>query len=323
MNRDFTILRVSSVFTCLLLIACEPDRNISNAKSSQKNQDITINELILGARNLRQKLWDDYHRPKYHHIPPEGFFNDANGALFWKGRYHLFYLGRTPIPDPKKLGNERWVAVWDHVSSRDLVHWIHHPPAVVPEKDGSMPEGIYSGGAIKNAPKPTLIYHVPGQGTCISIAKDDDLNVWEPIAENPVIPVTLDQKEVTVFDPAGWYENGKYYALIGNKNQRPGYDGDATSLFTSTDLIKWEYQGPFYKSSREWTSETEDAACPDFYPLGDSGVHMLLLHGHMPYRNITHYYLGQYNNERFYPYLHGRMSWLGAQLSGPESLIDD
>ncbi len=88
-------------------------------------------------------------------------------------------------------------------------------------------------------------------------------------------------------------------------------------------MIHWQYQGPFYQSDRKWTLESEDAACPDFYPLGDSDKHMLLLHGHRPWRNITHYYIGEYRNERFYPEQHGKMSWLGGQLSGPESLIDD
>ncbi len=280
-----------------------------------------INELIRSSRQMRELIWQDPHRPRYHLMPPEGFFNDANGALFWNGRYHMFYLAREPIPHPEKPGEEWWAAVWDHMSSRDLVHWVHHPPAVRPKQDGSTPKGIYSGGAIKNAPRPTLIYHVPGQGTCISVAEDDDLINWKELPENPVIPPHTDDDEFIVFDPAGWYEDGTYYAIIGNKNKRPGYEGDCTSLFKSKDMINWEYQGPFYKSSREWTLEGEDAACPDFYPIGDK--HMLLMHDHRPYRNVTHYYLGTYKDERFLPEKYGKMSWIGGQLSGPESLIDD
>ena len=124
-----------------------------------------------------------------------------------------------------------------------------------------------------------------------------------------------------MFDPAAWYEDGSYCALIGSKNRRPGYEGECTSLFTSPDLIRWEYQGPFYRSRREWTLEAEDAACPDFFPIGDQ--HMLLMHCHRPYRNTTHYYLGSYRDRRFTPQRHGRMSWIGGQLSAPESLIDD
>ena len=283
---------------------------------------IQINELVKSAREIRERIWKDPHRPTYHQMPPEGFFNDANGSLFWNGRYHNFYLGRTTIPHPDKPQEEIWVAVWDHVSSHDLIHWIHHPPAVRPKLDGSQPKGIYSGGAIKNAPIPTLIYHVPGQGTCISVAQDDDLIHWKELPQNPVIPMHKEGDEFINFDPAGWYENGKYYALIGNKNTRPGYEGDCTSLFTSTDLVNWNYEGPFYQSKREWTALNEDAACPDFFPISED-KHMLLMHSHRPLRNSTHYYIGTYENERFFPEQYSRMSWLGTQLSGPESLIDD
>ena len=271
--------------------------------------------LIGNARELRERLSGDPHRPRYHLIPPEGFFNDANCTIFWNGRYHVFYLGRMPNPN-----SDEWLPVLDHSSSCDLVHWIHHPPAIKPATDASMPRGIYSGDAIENAPTPTLIYHVPGQGTCIATSDDDELTHWTPSPANPVIPIPAEPQEYHVFDPCAWYENGVYYALIGNKNRRHGYEGDATSLFRSGDCIHWEYRGPFYKSSRRWTSEVEDCACPDFFPIGDK--YMLLMHGHRPY-GMAHYYLGRYEDEQFYPETHGRMNWRGGQLSGPETLRDN
>ena len=274
-----------------------------------------LHEYIGNARELREMLSADPHRPRYHLIPPDGFFNDANCTIFWNGRYHVFYLGRMPNPN-----EDEWLPVLEHSSSCDLVHWIHHPPAIKPVTDGSMPRGIYSGDAIENAPVPTLIYHVPNQGTCIATSDDNDLIQWMPSPANPVIPIPDEPKEYLVFDPCAWYENGTYYALIGNKNSRDGYEGDATSLFRSDDCIHWEYQGPFYQSSRRWTDVVEDCACPDFFPLGDK--YMLLMHGHRPY-GMAHYYLGRYENEQFYPETHGRMNWQGGQLSGPETLLDD
>ncbi len=274
-----------------------------------------FHDHIEKARELREYLLADSHRPRYHLIPPDGFFNDANCTIFWNGRYHVFYLGR--MPNPKA---DEWLPVLDHSSSCDLVHWIHHPPAIKPATDGSMPRGIYSGDAIENAPIPTMIYHVPNQGTCIATSEDGDLIHWTPSPANPVIPIPNEPQEYRVFDPCAWYENGTYYALIGNKNSRPGYEGDATSLFRSDDCIHWEYRGPFYTSSRRWTDEVEDCACPDFFPLDDK--YMLLMHGHRPY-GMAHYYLGHYENEQFYPETHGRMNWQGGQLSGPETLLDD
>ena len=173
-----------------------------------------LHDGIGKARELREYLSADPHRPRYHLIPPDGFFNDANCTLFWNGRYHVFYLGRMPDPNA-----DEWLPVLDHSSSCDLVHWIHHPPAIKPATDGSMPRGIYSGDAIENAPIPTMIYHVPNQGTCIATSDDDDLIHWTPSPVNPVIPIPDEPQEYRVFDPCAWYENGTYYALIGNKKQ--------------------------------------------------------------------------------------------------------
>lgn len=282
------------------------------------NPVLTIESLqkrIGEGRELREYLSADPHRPRYHLLPPDGFFNDANCTIFWNGRYHVFYLGRMPNPNA-----DEWLPVLDHSSSSDLLHWIHHPPAIKPATDGSMPRGIYSGDAIENAPTPTFIYHVPGQGTCIATSEDEELLHWTPSPANPVIPIPDNPQEYHVFDPCAWYEDGTYYALIGNKNSRPGYEGDATSLFRSNDCIQWEYIGPFYTSSRQWTDAVEDCACPDFFPIGDK--YMLLMHGHRPY-GMAHYYLGRYEDEQFYPETHGRMNWPGGQLSGPETLLDD
>ena len=276
-------------------------------------------DLIRSARELREVLWSDPHRPRYHLVPPEGFWNDANGTIFWKGRYHIFYLGRMADPDANNASRDTWLPVWDHSSSRDLIHWIHHPPAILPSFDGSTPKGIYSGDAIENAPVPAQIYHVPGQGTCIATSDDDELIRWTPL-DNPVIPMPQEPTEYVVFDPCAWREGDLYYALIGNKNRRPGFEGDCTSLFRSSDLVDWEYLHPFYKSDRRWTGEIEDCACPDFFPLGDR--HMLLMHTHRPYGQCQ-YYLGRYENLKFYPEDHGRMTWPGGQLCAPETLVDD
>ncbi len=286
-------------------------------------EGLTLADQLRGARELRQRLWNDPHRPRYHLLPPDGFWNDINGTIYWKGRYHVFFLGRlAPDRDTILSGKDTLHAreIWLHSSSRDLVHWVHHPPALVPVFDGSMPRGLYSGDAVENAPVPTLIYHVPGQGTCISTAEDDELIRWKPLPQNPVIPSPKGPADYIVFDPCAWKEGDTYYALIGNKNRAPGFEGDCTSLFKSSDMVQWQYVGPFYKSDRRWTEEVEDCACPDFFPLGNK--HMLLMHTHAPYGHAQ-YYIGRYENERFHPETHGRMSWPGGQLCAPETLRDD
>ena len=154
--------------------------------------------------------------------PRTGSSTTRNGTIYWKGRYHVFYLGRLPNPDPGDSSEYDWLPVMEHSSSCDLLHWIYHPPAIVPAFDGSTPHGIYSGDAIEGAPVPTLIYHVPGQGTCIATSEDDLLIRWTPLPENPVIStpndagkqaadasnksVVTDSIEYRIFDPCAWYE---------------------------------------------------------------------------------------------------------------------
>lgn len=290
--------------------------------ASVRNRKYAVEEMVYCARLLREKLHADPHRPRYHPIAPEGFTNDANGALFWKGRYHLFILGRTPLPGREDPTADRWDGrVWFHVSSTDLVHWLHHPPAL--RADGNNPDPEYvgpqSGDAVENAPLPTLIYHDGTKiGTSVVTAEDDELIRWKPLPQNPVIPFGVNN-ETRVHDVCAWYHEEVYYALVGGKNYHPGYEGDCTSLFRSTNLVDWEYRGPFYKSRRDWTEEVEDCSCPDFFPLGHR--HMLLMHGHWPYRQ-AHYYLGRFQGERFYPEEHGRMTWPGGTFAGPETLLD-
>lgn len=287
-------------------------------------EGLTLTDQLRGARELRQRLWNDPHRPRYHLLPPDGFWNDINGTIYWKGRYHVFFLGRL-APDLNTIlsgkDSDHARETWLHASSRDLVHWVHHPPALVPVFDGSMPRGIYSGDMMDNMPVPTIIVHVPGQGTCLFTAEDDELIRWKPHPKNPVIPSASAPPEAIVFDPCGWKEGDMHYALVGNKNKTPGYDGDSTSLFRSRDLANWEYRGPFYKSERRWTEEYMDCACPDFFPLGNK--HMLISHVHRPWNHLQ-YYIGRFDKkaERFLPESHGFMSWPGGSVCAPETLLD-
>jgi len=314
--RNFEIVAVDPASPHYARVAAEVRKMIGR-------EDLTLADKLRATREMREQLWADPFRPTYHLTPPDGFWNDINGTLYWKGRYHVFFLGRrAPELDVILSGKDtaRSREVWLHASSKDLVHWIWHPTALNFPQDGTMLRGVFSGGAVAGAEKPTLIYHVPGQGTCIATSDDDLLINWTPHPENPVIPQRFPNPEVVVFDPAAWKEGDTYYALIGNKNRRPGYEGDTPSLFKSKDLVRWEYLHPLYKSDRKWTHVDEDAACPDFFPIGN-GKHMLVTHVHAPMYS-TQYYIGTWRNEVFHPEQHGRMSWPGGQMSGPETLLD-
>ena len=285
----------------------------------------SLDDLLMETYELREKLVADKHRPRYHFVPPEGRWNDLNGMLFWKGRYHIGYLQKI-----RNGPGQRDFSSWQHVSSRDLVHWRYHNASLREPLAGTRGDYFNSGDAMAGVDVPTIIANMPHRGICIYQSCDDNLDQWVPLPQNPVIPLDPGERgerklssafpECVIFDPSGWKEGDTYYALIGNKNFRPGYEGDCTSLFKSPDLVYWEYVGPFYQSQRRWTEEVEDCACSDFFPFGDR--HMLLLHTHRPYGKCQ-YYIGRYQNERFTPERNGQLSWLGSMLAGPETLIDD
>jgi len=148
--------------------------------SSQAGAE-NVDRLIQSTRKLRAKLQADPYRPGYHIVTPEGLCGpfDPNGALFWEGRYHLMYIIQT------EKGH-----CWAHISSRDLVHWRHHPVALEP---GGADDGIFSGGAFvdKNG-VPTITYWGLGNpcGICVATSTDDELERWTKSPHNPVIRET-------------------------------------------------------------------------------------------------------------------------------------
>jgi beta-fructofuranosidase len=273
-----------------------------------------MDELIQSARTLRETFQKDPYRPAYHFVIPEGNAMpfDPNGAIFWKGKYHLFYIYQD-----KELGH-----CWGHASSVDTLHWRSHPVGLA-SMPGDPDKGIFSGCALldKNG-VPTLVYFGIDAGICIAQCEEDDLINWVKSPHNPVIPMAKEGSPEAelycVFDPHCWLEGDTYYAGLGNLHKGDD-NGDTLFLFKSKDLINWEYLHPMYQSDRKWTELDDDCACPDFFKLGNT--HMLLFISH---RRCAQYYLGRWENETFYPERHGLMNKLdGGPLFAPESLQDD
>jgi beta-fructofuranosidase len=293
-----------------------------------------MTHLIDEARKLREILVRDRWRPTYHITAPEGVNSpfDPNAALFWKGHYHLMYIVQRDASAKTEVES---CHSWAHISSTDLVHWRHHPLALEP---GGIDTGIFSGGVfVDKAGVPTITYWGLGEkaGICMATSADEHLDHWTKSSHNPVIQqseqgfsVGADGRPYGVADPSAiWIHDDRYYLLTGNllvlrrfglEGNQQEHKGDTTYLFVSDDLIHWKYLHPFYQSDRAWTGEDEDNMCPDFFPLGDR--HMLLFISH---NRGCQYYIGRYEDDRFYPEKHGRLSWVDGAFFAPESLLDD
>ncbi len=250
------------------------------------------------ARALRETLASDPHRPGYHFVIPEGTGMpfDPNGAIYWKGRYHLFYIFQD------HRGHN-----WGHVSSPDLFHWRHHPTGLT--------AGMFSGNCFINKEgRPTMCYHQVGQGNAMAVALDDDLNEWKKLDSNPITPKTQPgdphHDQYRSWDPYGWLEGDTYYAIFG---------GERAGLAKAPRLEgEWKYVGDLLANTVPGVSIHEDISCADFFKLGDR--HMLLCISH---RLGARYYLGDWKGEQFHPTFHEQMSWVDNSYFAPESLLDD
>ena len=254
------------------------------------------------ARELRERILSDPARPGYHFVMPEGVAMpfDPNGAIHWKGRYHLFYIFQDT-----RLGKK--ADHWGHMSSTDLFHWRHHPTGLL--------DGMYSGNCFLNREGvPTICYHQKGQGNAMAVALDDELNEWKKLDSNPITPETREGDEhhgkYRSWDPFGWLEGDTYYAIFGGQRpavaKSPALEGE------------WKYAGDLFAHGVEGVSFDEDVSCPDLFEL--DGKHVLLCISH---RLGCRYYVGDWKDEQFHPESHAQMSWVDNSFFAPESLVDD
>ena len=250
------------------------------------------------VRAHRERLLSDPYRPGYHFVTPEGRCMpfDPNGAIFWKGRYHLFYI----FQDAR--GHN-----WGHVSSTDLFHWRHHPTGLV--------GGMFSGNCFINKDgRPTMCYHQVGQGNAMAVAIDDELNQWKKLESNPITPSTAPgdphHGKYRSWDPYGWLEGKTFYAIFGG--ERP--------VIAKSDSLSgpWKYVGDLLANSVEGVSINEDVSCADFFKIGNQRMLLCISH-----RLGCRYYLGDWKNEQFHPTFHEKMSWVDNSFFAPESLLDD
>ena len=241
-----------------------------------------------GENQPKQSVTDPT-KPTYHLISPAGNAHvaDPNFAIFWKGRYHLFFIAG--------------IGVFAHVSSTDMVHWRWHPDWHHRGCSGSIfvnKQGI-----------PTLIttLGVPGTPALFS-ALDDDLEKWSaPVPIKPKVRPDQDGSKISDWDPEAWVENGITYAVFGAHPLMP--DKEA-SLVKSTDLKNWEYVGPFLAKEMPDVSRSkdfktnDDLSCPNFFKLGNKWMLLCISH-----RRGCRYYLGDWKAEQFIPDFHGWMNW--------------
>ena len=222
---------------------------------------------LLGPQSLAQEpSYDQLWRPQYHFTPPQYFMNDANGTVFYKGEYHLFYQYN---PEGQVWGHMSW----GHAVSTDMVHWQNLPVALREDPGNYM---IYSGSAVvdwentsglcKN-PDPNdhscLIAIYTGaykkkQKQHIAFSNDSG-RTWTNYSGNPVADLDApDFRDPNVF----WYAPQHKWVMVAVLA-----DERTLVVFDSPDLKHWTKRsnfGPAGDTAGQWE-------CPDLFELPVEG----------------------------------------------------
>ncbi|XWS12071.1 hypothetical protein CRYUN_Cryun37aG0059000 [Craigia yunnanensis] len=204
------------------------------------------------------------YRTGYHFQPPR---NWINGLMVYKGLYHLFYQYN---PKGAVWGN----IVWAHSTSKDLVNWTPHDPAIYPSQPSDI-NGCWSGSAtLLPGGKPAIIYtgidtknsQVQNLATPKNLS-DPYLREWIKSPKNPLMqPTSQNQINASSFrDPTtAWLgPDKKWRVIIGSKINRQGL----AILYKSKDFVNWvQAQTPLHSAK-----DTGMWECPDFFPVSVSG----------------------------------------------------
>ena len=269
---------------------------------------------------------NNLYRQNYHIMPPIGWMNDPNGFSQYKGEYHLFYQ----YPPYSSV----WGPMhWKQIKSKDLVNWEDVGIAIAPDEEYDR-SGCFSGSAIEKDGKLYLMYtgHQDTDGfenlrevQCIAVS-EDGIN-FEKHINNPVIDSHKLPKEAIVQDfrdPKVYKKGEKYYSVIGSRNID---DSGQILLYSSDDLINWEYKGNILQSNNEFAKMWE---CPDMFELNNKDILVMSPQFLEPrgnkYWNIhsSTYMIGKLDYEN-YKYDLEKVEEIdyGFDFYAPQTLVDD
>ena len=235
---------------------------------------------IKGAGTLYREKF----RPQFHFTTRRGWNNDANGLVFYKGEYHLFYQ-HDPYGIIGNCGNMHW----GHAVSSDLVHWTELPIALHPDQHGPM----FSGSAVvdwnntagfQTGQEKALVCIFTAAGDCTQgLAHSNDRGrTWKKYAGNPVLPhIIAGNRDPKVI----WYAPEKKWIMILY------LDGDSYALFSSPDLKQWvKLSDVAIPGSKE---------CPEFFEIAVDGNRQdtrWILYG-----GNGHYLIGRFDGRKYAP----------------------
>lgn len=225
--------------------------NVRDAMADACWSEITLSDAY--DTENREKF-----RPLYHHTPLYGWMNDPNGMFYKDGTYHLYFQYN---PYGSVWGNMNW----GHSSSRDLVHWEHHPVAIEPNGLGA----VFSGSCVVDKDNTAgfgrdaviAIYTSAGASQMQSLAYSTDNGMtFRTYEANPIITSDKESRDPNMF----WHAaSGKWILVLAAALEREMW------IYSSPDLKHWTKESAFGKGYGAQEGVWE---CPDLMELPVRGT---------------------------------------------------
>jgi sucrose-6-phosphate hydrolase SacC (GH32 family) len=268
----------------------------TGAAATRDDNGLTFRELGQADQPGTSDYAADALRPQFHYTPYQGWINDPNGLVQYKGRHQLF---SQFYPDAPKWGPMHWA----HADSSDAVHWRELPVALTPPPPATPTDnsGIFSGSsAVADDGSLTVAYtrftdtaaH-PGATpeTVETATSTDGVHFGEPteVISRPPAGSSAGFRDPKIFrDPT----DNRWKMVVGSGDGGRG----KVHLYASGDLKSWTYEGVLA------TGDAGDGAmweCPNFFPLGDDGTWVLLTSVNEGGASEQRYAVGTYDGKTF------------------------
>lgn len=204
-----------------------------------------------------------WQRTAFHFQPQKNWMNDPNGPLYYKGWYHLFYQWN---PDAAVWGN----ITWGHAVSRDLIHWLHLPLAMVPDHWYDI-NGVWTGSATTLPDGRIVMLYTGATEEMVQVQllaepadpSDPLLLRWAKSEANPILVPPPGVGLSDFRDPTTAWLNptdSTWRITIGSKN--PEHAGLAL-VYKTTDFVHYD----LLPSLLHLVHGTGMWECVDFYPV--------------------------------------------------------
>ena len=239
---------------------------------------------------------EEKYRPVYHHTPPYGWMNDANGLFYKDGVYHLYYQYN---PFACVWGNMHW----GHSTSTDMVHWEHQPVALYRDGYGH----IFSGSSVVDADNTAgfgagavvsfyTSYNTEReyiQTQCLAYSLDDGMTFTKYEGNPVLVPFDgiKDFRDPKVF----WYGPESKWIMIVSADKEMRF-------YSSKNLREWEYMSAWGEG---YGVQPRQFECPDFFQLttaeGDTKWVMIVNvnPGCFFGGSATQYFVGEFDGREF------------------------